>query len=58
MTTSKAAITDSVTVFTNTFDDANVDPDAKGPDPDRLADHAAETEAFAARMEQEQKDST
>lgn len=48
MINEKAQLTDSIIVELN-----GVRTDAKGPDPDRLADHAKERRAFANRLRKE-----
>lgn len=61
MATSKSQITDGVVASINgevvDGDPADLEPgaDVKGPDPDRLANHAAEVEAHAARLREESK---
>ncbi len=62
MATSRAKVDDYIVVEQNgvvthegghTPDDPNETP--KGPDPDRLANHAAEAKAFVARLRKESK---
>lgn len=52
MATSKSKVTDSITVELN---GTTVEPEGKGPDPDRLANHKAETKAYEARLRKEAK---
>lgn len=47
MTTSNAKVTDSVSV------EVNGETHSKGPDPDRLVDHAADVKAYNARLRKE-----
>lgn len=52
MPNDRSGISDEVSVEVNGQPLAD---DTKGPDPDRLADHAAETKAYNSRLRKEAK---